>query len=77
MGSVFVGPEQYVETCAPKRLLQSSQQPPSRSAALCGTPDSATYRLSPGACQSATLHYTAAFVVDDQERYFTMRKKHV
>lgn len=35
------------------------------------------YRLSPGVCQSATLHYTAAFVADDQKSNFTMRERGV
>ncbi len=59
-GKCVCGPEQYVKTCVLKRLLQSFQQPPSRSAVLCWTPDFSAYRLSPGVCQSATLHYTAA-----------------
>lgn len=67
-GKCVSGPEQYVKTYVLKCLLQSFQQPPSRSAAFCWTPDSGAYRLSPGACQSATLHYTAAFVVDEQKK---------
>ncbi len=76
-GKCVSGPEQYVKTCVLKCLLQSSQQPPSRSVALCWTPDTGAYRLSPGACQSATLHYTAAFVADDQKRNVTMRERGV
>lgn len=66
-GNCVSGPEQYVKTFMPKCLLQSSQPLPSRSAALCWTHDSGSYRPPPGVRQSAKLHYTAAFVVHDKE----------